>query len=613
MLLFLVLFITTCEELTYEPEKENTVDIKGPVLTDVFIDFSNTTDTLNLWGESILHYNLNPGTKRLDHLDIYIDSNWVSTSESLTEASFSTLQFSNSQHTLRFDIYLHSNNNSLADILGLEIVIINYTKPIRIDNAPPDPVAISEFQASNGMLKIVWPEYKRSNFQEYQVYTNGYKTETINSASTNYYYDPYFVGKPRTYSIVIKAANHVREGITITYSDSMRFISLSANDENRLVFQWEKFKYYTGFESYIIVQGENEVIAEIPTLETTTYIGDKVSFGNELLYHIEVKKSTYDNTIFSTNNLSICLGTKIPSYEGNRVFYDPRTDSYLFNLSAKVVRYDDEFKTRLAESEEQFLHPINYHRASNRLFASSELDQYIFELDPVTLKTVNTISTQEFWTAYTLIVEVPFYIPDDKIIFFGYLYNSPTLYSDKTYLVDIENKIVLDTAYELHDPFYIYTDTGYIVYSTTAYSIIEVSEDGDYVFLSNDSLYDISANTFRKVCGLAQSNFCFYNALNCFIETAGGQIILRNNNDGSIVNQISLNGYNLLYPRVDPITNLLGVIDFNSFNFLVVDMQTSQVVKSIKVIESGYEYWVRIYLLNSRLFSSYGYYLQLDL
>ena len=131
------------------------------------------------------------------------------------------------------------------------------------------------------MLKISWPEYNHYNFQEYQVYVNNSKVCTINSASTNYYLDSIFAGQHTNYFINIKAANNTRTGLSRTFSDSLRLLSLSTNEQGKIVFEWEQFKYYYNFNSYKIVQDDNIIVAVIPTVETSTYVGTELPFGKE--------------------------------------------------------------------------------------------------------------------------------------------------------------------------------------------------------------------------------------------------------------------------------------------------------------------------------------------
>lgn len=238
----------------------------------------------------------------------------------------------------------------------------------------------------------------------------------------------------------------------------------------------------------------------------------------------------------------------------------------------------------------------------------------IIELDPVTLDSLTTLRTEEFGTEFPIIPGQIAYIPDNKLLFYAFKFYSASLYSDKTYLVDLINKQILDSAYYVHQINYIWVSGRMIEEYTDAYSIKDLSTDGNYVLLYYQSisninfLYDISDDSFRQVCEISHHEVCFYNPANCFIEATDGKIILRNNTDGSVNKEIFLGFSNLYNPVIDPVTNYLGGIDPDSSYYTIIDIPSSQIIKRIKIDNI----YLNLCLLNSTLFSQSGFYMPIE-
>ena len=191
------------------------------------------------------------------------------------------------------------------------------------------------------------------------------------------------------------------------------------------------------------------------------------------------------------------------------------------------------------------------------------------------------------------------------MIFYGFK-SYPGLYSDKTFFIDLDTEQILDTVYSIHGIDIIYTPDKVIFDSTNAYSIKDASADGNFVLLfdpsmaSKNYLYNISNNSFSKVCEISSSQLCFYNTLNCFLEIASGKITLRNNVDGSINKEIFLDCSDLYNPVIDPVTDYLGGIDPDSSYYTIIDIPTAQVIKKIKIYNINH----KIFLLQFYTFQS---------
>ena len=612
--LIIVLFIFfNCDDMTYEPQEENVFKIQEPNYSDVKIDLSNTTDTLGIWGEATLHYNIDIGKKRFSHIEIYIDNNIVVTTSNPSEAKFNTSYLNDGIHALRFEVYVHANNGSLADKLDLEMAKIYQNIPVIIDNAPPEAITNLEFHNINGTLKISWPAYKRFNFQEYQVYSHGFKAKTISYPGENYFFDPGFVGRPEEYSVKIKAANQTLEGPSVVYSDSTYFNSIKLDEQGRVVFEWEKFHYYNNFKCYQIIKGENEIIAEFTSIDTTSYIGEVLPFGSKVDYHIDVYRTNYSWTIYRTNNLSIYSGLKISPYR-IEPYYDPSTDSYILYYADKIVRYSSDFNTVLAETEPDYYHHSDYDFIDfrNGKLYQSNINAFS-ELDPFNFTTIRRVEIADMWQDYPLAAIDFKIVPDNKIVFEGCLYLTG-LYSDKNYLIDLDTEQILDIEYWPGNWVYKYLNGETIIDSTNAYEIREVSEDGNYVILQNPEtiVFDISENFFKKVYSPSRNQVCFYNEEDCFIETEQGKIILRNNSDGSILREISADISLLNNPLVDPVTNYLGGVDVDSGDFIIFNLESGQILIRIPVLYTGIWFANMLRLVNNNIFSAEGYYLPIN-
>ena len=143
--LFVILIIISCDELTYSLEEENNVEIEQPTFNDVKINLLSPTDTLGIWGETILRYQLDLEKKSFSHVQIYIDDNLVVNTSNKEEAIMDSRGFEDGVHLLRFEIYVFTNNNSLADRLRLEMALVYKNIPIIIDKESCFLMSLSYF------------------------------------------------------------------------------------------------------------------------------------------------------------------------------------------------------------------------------------------------------------------------------------------------------------------------------------------------------------------------------------------------------------------------------------------------------------------------------------
>ena len=172
----------------------------------------------------------------------------------------------------------------------------------------------------------------------------------------------------------------------------------------------------------------------------------------------------------------------------------------------------------------------------------------------------------------------------------GYIYNSPTYYYDKTYLIDLTEKKIIASIYEPH--------------------ISQVTSDLNYFLLGSPRKlykYDETSGIVKLLDIESSDKFCFSNSNNYFITTDNNKIRVYNLEDLNIIQE-----YNIETDLYDPIiseNNLLGTYDVANQIYQIYDLNNGDMIKEIKTIKkSTGTYW----FMANKLFSKSGYYIPVD-
>ncbi len=589
--------IFSCDILKYNPsEQDNYHEIAdAPIDTTTILIAEN--DTMLVWGEKNLNYSLDLQGKQIDSIICMLDSTilFIDNNNNRKFIRLNSEQFSDGIHCIKFIIKMRvkSGNGSLADRFNREYfkVVSEQKFYINIVNYLPNPIQIQQMGVESGYLTIRWPKYSKQNFQEYRIYYgySGYLVKTINDCSITMYQDSLFLGGLCRYRIDIKVADKIVQGIERNYSDEYPDINfISQVDSHKIEIKWNTSKYYAAYNKYILFRrikynASNEIY-ETYNINDTTFIDSIFIFGTQIQYRLGIYRNngtggmqsdwednefTYGDTLESFIDIDYIPSKNLIYLHNERNGYGTEirdgTTLHLVNSSAKHIFQDYE---------------------GNRAFIHGN-DGIFYEIDPVSLVTINTFNSFNF-VGYTSYVGEIAACENGYLFYEGALYSSPTWYGDATFLLNVDTGQLIDLIRS---------------YQTWGFCRIKATyKTGEYIVLwcNGDYLYKIENNSFVRMNPVEPEYFAFYQGHNSYIYTINTSIEIRNLSDNSLINSFSIEDP-LLKPTIDPATGYLG--GYTPGNYRIYDLNTGTKIKEIKI--NGGTYWLR----NSILFCfNNGYY-----
>ncbi|GAB5536315.1 MAG: hypothetical protein Rubg2KO_25640 [Rubricoccaceae bacterium] len=260
----LLLFWAGCDALTFSPGAEIPVTEVDPTPGTLTLDLTASEDTLALWGTVEITYNLEAlGTGPVDSLRFRLGDRVLpfTLSEPLV---IQTTDFPDGDATLKLAAYASSGTGSLADVYGEERIAAEIMRPVVIDNAPPETVAVQSLAPENGRLTLRWERYPRVNFSGYRIYrsapdgSNRRLLATISDRDSTAWGDPTYIGGDAArYDIELVAGDgRAAQGSSLTSRSYPvpEIVSASGDASREIFLSWTGTRFPGALDQYEIYE-----------------------------------------------------------------------------------------------------------------------------------------------------------------------------------------------------------------------------------------------------------------------------------------------------------------------------------------------------------------------
>lgn len=310
LLFLLVVFLQSCE---YDPkgtfERQVTKDIPPPEIQ--ILDLNLDNDTVFLYPGIPVNFRFSSTNQEIKRVKFIIDD----TIEKYTGYSNSGVfnlnygEFIEGMHKLLLEIITVSGTGSIAEHMGAEGFIFSKTWELQVNNSYKSQVKAS---VSNGLLKLVWPEYRSTDLKNYIVY----RVDLLNNAvelkkpKTAEFIDSSYVGEGGGYTINV----YTQKGKLLTWGHvdipkDLPKLSLITTESNQYVLAMRKSKYFNAIDTFQISQSLN-FGATYSKIKSTQNPNDTILnlvtsfFGDDANFRLKLVPKNKNVLYFGDNHLS---------------------------------------------------------------------------------------------------------------------------------------------------------------------------------------------------------------------------------------------------------------------------------------------------------------------
>ncbi|MDZ7742644.1 MAG: WD40 repeat domain-containing protein [Bacteroidota bacterium] len=249
---------TRCE---YQPHGGYMADVSLPDSTHLQIDLNPDDSIIYVFEPAYLNYHIQLGEKRLLLAELYIDDE-LYFSQKANPGSFGIdpYKFEAGIYKLDLILYTSSGSGSLADTLGAEGFIFEYSWKAVMETAEPLPSQITDISVVDGRLKISWEKNEQLNFKHYRLWRswhpNPYQQADgqllIHDQDQNWYIDSTYLGNWAHYSIAVSCHGHDHgansETSMIEYPTPQ--LKMEVDEDFNITFSWNACSMYANLSQY---------------------------------------------------------------------------------------------------------------------------------------------------------------------------------------------------------------------------------------------------------------------------------------------------------------------------------------------------------------------------
>ena len=586
---FLFAFSLAFMQCEYSPTGSNFQyrEIPEPLL---YIDLNASTDTITVWGQATLSYNLDLLGRSFYEGELLLDNLQIHTFyEPSGSYSFSTNTYLLDTLSLVINGYSSTGSNSLADLTGIEYLFFEREYTLIIDNRPPQALSIVDVTSESGELVITWEKFEGNGFVRYNInkgrpQSGGYINEQhlyssfdINQTSM---VDTTYLGGPAYYGVNIISDLGYAEGVFAFYEEPKpQFYPSTDTNYTGIPLSWSPCRYPQNFSEYNI-QVDNEVIFSTESINDTSFYDTGRWFGDEIEYTLEVVLK--NNYLWSNNShdiLEAFIGEPFP-YPGRLQFCENNTSIYrqlgstIYRQNSETYEYLDSIQV---DSDPTYLCFGIAPDGQNAYLLSYENDTgYLHRVDPLNFSILQTWTTSSLLgyngrSMYDISVS-----NGNTIVFPSFREYNNMNWGMGVVIMDMNQPI------EVINPNYSYITSA------------EISANGAYL-LAYDSLYTFINGVPRGQVRLGTgSESMFIGDGNIFLVITDEIVNIYNTPNRSLINQI-VAPERLRSLSYDPASGYLGGLLRTGDSYMIYDPLTAVPIHNIYASNRGsYKLWNNI-------------------
>ena len=619
-LLGALLLVAACQ---YDPDGDIFVDLEPPNdegveinLENATIDLNDIEDTVSFFRRTDLRFNVDLEGRRVVESTLTVNQTDLplnQTSRNQFTVRIDPNDFGTGVYNLRMTITANSGTGSLADRSQMETITVQRSWIMIIDLEAPGTSGVDHVAVENGFMKISWPKYERTNFQEYEISKFCYYQDapdeaqfcgrwTIEDQNQVTLVDSSHLQGDVAFMMKIKAADKYSFGsLGLRFNIPAKFgIEARGREDGLIELRWTKPYLENAFSHYYLESSRSRTV---DFLERINQINDTVRvydpgliFGSSIRYIVNTFGVSSTNFNRITQEITTEIGVKIPTFthldtspHHNSIYFENNTDgeslTSLVRADATTLsRSDSIVMGSLPGMDNEDFHELVTTTDGQRLFVLNR--RVLHELNPLTLELIDTYDLSGFGTAGMNTTEGFAFVSDN-----GFL----KVHIDRTiYIYDLNNRKLT----------------------------FEVTIGATYGTLSSDAEWLIVLRTIWKRSGDTYVNHAFYgnpsarslgflpNGTQFFKNSTSNTIEIKDLETVATVSETPFeDDFNLgreATMRFDKLskTYYFGGDDFDDFISLFSAEDQSRRFVPAKAIRSEGSYFIA----GNRIFSKNGYY-----
>lgn len=606
--------LATC---VYEPEEIHVVEVNPTPASIEWVSLMSLPDTIQLTHPTNFYFDLSFTKAVRVEVEIWMAGNLMLESASLRDSfQITPYPYENGFYSLNAKVIATSGTNSLADQLGAETYLYEFSKVVWIEKSDPVPVQILSSVNENGHLVLTWERYPKINFHSYALYKsvlterNGSLSEVYSIFDINdtVFVDPTYLGGKATYHIRshVTSSSLVAEGPPFIVNHPRVRIAECETIDKSLVVRWPQPLHYNAFQKYWLMTTGNYVSPYFSStiINDTAAVIPDIGFGRE----IELELATIPVGAFSqspgngyySSFADVYMGERIRPFSvlmrsalADKVYYF--NNGYLYVMNETDVKPYDSLSIELNVS--YFREPA-FGMSPNGQYLYVGTNKSILQLDPYTLDILNTI-------------HLPDLIPLSNVYPFCINVSNQNLLA-----IDVKRKDINDYRSYVTDFIAVINGSNFQLADTldAALDITELraSDDLRYLYENNNyknRLIELDASGMdinRKPLAVGgkgefsgNSLYIFSNQKRYTIELASLSVVATN----TFATAFS-------YTYIDPVTGFLGgLVDDTSFRYInPITLEVEGDIKMFKYAHSDLQYNYKAFVTqNGTLYSHRGY------
>ncbi len=352
-----VLIVAGFASCEYQLNSDNFRDIAPPDTTKtIHINLSPFEKQYVFTVPTFVTYDLNTFGLNVYNVEFFVGEQSIHKGNTQTDDfMFEPSPWGIGIETMTMVVTTNSNTGSLADLLGAEGLVFQYSWEVFLDGGNPNPVEITAIENKNGVLEIEWEKYNRFNFQKYVLYKNFGEAEwegekhviaEIDKPGIHRFADSSFVGGTGIYWVEIHASNQKAVSQRKRFDHPFPQLDTITVTGGSARFTWSKNKFYNSVEKVTLTMPDyypnpDIVLFTSENLNDTSVVVDNLRFGSATDYTLSFYPKSdiriYEDNQIARSVLNFGTGKVIPEF--SKILGSPKHDNVYLYWNETINQY----------------------------------------------------------------------------------------------------------------------------------------------------------------------------------------------------------------------------------------------------------------------------------